>query len=143
MRRAVVVASVVVAALYSVACKPSGGSYETLVDADTVRVMIKCEGPLLTATVNPYSLNVAPKHGVTWVLDNASNVEEIEIQAKESGKWPYDGQPYKAKKNEGGKADKVKANPKGDYGYAISADCALGEKKKRIVIDPDIIIIWN
>lgn len=143
MRRAAVVASVLLAALSSVACRPSGEKYDETIGADTVKVMIRCEGPLLTATVNPYSLNVAENHGVEWVLDSASNVEEIEIRAKDAGKWPYKGQPYKAKKNAAGKADSVKANPKGTHGYAISAECDLGQTKKKIVIDPDIIIIWN
>lgn len=142
MHKAALAASVLVATLSSVACGPRELS-EATIGSDTVKVTMRCDGDVLTATVNPYSLNVKEKHGVAWVLEAASNVEEIEIEAKDALKWPYDGQPYKAKKNAAGKADKVKPNPKGDHGYAISTECTYGGKKKKIVIDPDIIIIWN
>lgn len=143
-----IVASAVVVSIFAVGCAKA-----EFVPADRtipVNVTIKCEGDSIVARVNPYSVKLtnteANKEIAEWILTSESNASEIEMTKKGSEDWPFSGNyPVKAKKNQPGKGTGVKKHDKGQhsYEYAISALCVLNGQAKKIVIDPDIIIIWT
>lgn len=143
------VASAVVVAIFAVGCaKPE---FLPADRAIPVKVTVKCEGDSIVARVNPYSVKLTNTDSdneiAEWVLtDESVNASEIEITKKGSEDWPFEGAyPVKAKKNQPGKGTGVKKHKKGQYSYeyAISALCVLNGQAKKIVIDPDIIIIWT
>ena len=139
MRSSAVVTSLVVAALSLVGCKKE---FTAASKSIPVNVSVRCVGDSVFASIRPYSINVYDDEIVEWVLDSAATVGEIEINEKQSGKWPFGGNlPYKAKKNEPGKGKDVLKSAKGQYEYVIETACTMNGEPKKILIDPDMIII--
>jgi hypothetical protein len=142
------VASAVIFSLFAVGCaKP-----EFLPPNRTlpVNVTIKCEGDSIVARINPYSISLPNSDQdrviAEWVLTPESNADQIDINKKGDEDWPFEGTlPIEAKKTKPGKGTGIKKQKAGEYPYeyTISAMCVLNGKAKKIVIDPDIIIIWN
>ena len=143
-----IVASALVVAIFAVGCaKPEFLAADRAIP---VNVTIRCEGDSIVARIKPYSVRLANTDNdneiAEWVLTDESNASEIEITKKGSEDWPFDGPyPVKAKKNQPGKGTGVKKHKKGQYSYeyAISALCVLNGQARKVVIDPDIIIIWT
>ena len=143
-----IVASAVVVSIFAVGCaKPEFLAADRAIP---VNVTIRCEGDSVVARIKPYSVRLANTDDdneiAEWVLTDESNASEIEMTKKGSEDWPFDGPyPVKAKKNQPGKGTGVKKHKKGQhsYEYAISALCVLNGQAKKVVIDHDMIIIWN
>lgn len=151
MRTSAVIAAVVAAALVSGACR-SGPLYEDTETEFPITITVTCSTDGVVARVVPSIANLTNKQNPVWTLDNTSTVSEFSIDEKKDArkeKWPYGGTlPYSGEKDKPAKGDgKVESNPPGTkktYGYSISATCTPpGGPIKSIVIDPDIIIIWN
>ena len=143
MRRLIIVVTAVAAPLMTGACtKPA----LTPRDVYPVNLTITCTGTGLQATIDPYIAEVKEGDVIEWRLSDASTAEDFEID-KKSGlfkKWPYDkGPPYKGKKNEPANAGPMKPDQVGKtFAYSVTATCTpTGGQPRKIIIDPDMIII--
>lgn len=109
---------------------------------DTVRVLFQCSG---TRSVTPWQVTLSsPADSVVWLLDEASDVDSIEIRAKRNGiglrPWPFrQGRPEGTKGRPAVQTDA--RDGKRTYPYEITAMCpGPGNSWRRAIIDPDIII---
>lgn len=143
MRRLIVVVTAFAVPLMTGACvKPP----LSIVAAYPVNVTITCTGAGLQAAIDPYIAQVTEGDEVVWTLTPESTAEDFEIDKKDGlfKKWPYDDSPpYKGDKNKPAKAGKMKDGQVGKtFAYSITATCTTpsGEKRK-VIIDPDMIII--
>lgn len=109
-----------------------------------VSVSLTCADTGMQASISPYIVQIPEGDQVEWKLTDNSTVSEIEIDKKKDGSWPYDGDlPYKGSKERAAKAGRMKSGLVGrKFGYTISGTCtSSGGEERRIVIDPDMIII--
>ena len=149
MHRSIVAASVVIVAISAVGCKAKPQFLPTVV-TEKINVKVTCDASSFTARIDPYSIELRNSQAQTrdaeWVLDNSSSVDSISINEKRQNHWPFGGNlPIKAKKNSPGKGNGVLSQPPGKYKYeyTVTAFCTFNNEPKQIVIDPDMIIIWN
>ena len=109
-----------------------------------VTVSLTCADAGMQASITPYIVQVPEGDQVEWKLAEGSTVMELEIDKKPNGSWPYDGKlPYKGGKDNPAKSGQMKGGLVGrKFGYTISGTCtSTGGEARRIVIDPDMIII--
>jgi hypothetical protein len=109
---------------------------------DTVTVLFQCQG---TRSASPWAVTLtSPEDSVVWVIDPASDVEEIEIEPKRNAlglrPWPFErGERLAARGRPA-----VQFAPRSGrrtYRYNIVAMCpGPGNSMRRTVYDPDIII---
>lgn len=142
MRRAVQLISVFCVILMGTGCSrplpPSGKIVP-------VSVRITCVGDTVNASIFPYIAQVPDSDGVTWNLVESPNVTAFEINKKKwNSAWPYSTRtPVKGDRERPAQASGMKAGLVGrKFSYNISAVCAIpGGEPRKIVIDPDMIII--
>ena len=109
-----------------------------------VSVRITCVGDTVNASIYPYIAQVPDSDGVAWSLVESPNVTEFEIGRKSNSAWPYSGKtPVKGNREMPAQANGMKPGLVGrKFSYNISAVCAIpGGEPRKIVIDPDMIII--
>lgn len=109
-----------------------------------VTVSLTCADAGMQASISPYVVQVPEGDQVEWKIAESSTVSEIEIDKKQNGSWPYDGAlPYRGGRENPPKAGRMKGGLVGrKFGYTISGTCtSAGGEARRIVIDPDMIII--
>ena len=141
MRRLILVVTIAAAPLMTGACtKPPltpGAVYP-------VSVTITCQGDGMQASISPYIAKIPEGDVIEWRLTDTSSVASIDIDKKKKyGSWPYDdGPPYNGTKERPAKAGPMKAGQADKkFGYTISGTCTTGGETRKIIIDPDMIII--
>lgn len=111
----------------------------------TVNVAVVCTADSVDISIKPYAVRVQEGDQVQWQLTAASNATEIEINRKKNfASWPYDGPlPYKGNKQTPPKAGRMKEGQANkSFPYNIIGTCKDSEgRDRRIIIDPDMIII--
>jgi hypothetical protein len=109
---------------------------------DTVTVVFQCQG---TRSASPWAVTLtSAQDSVVWVIDPASDVEEIEIEPKRNAlglrPWPFERGERMAARGR----PAVQFAPRSGrrtYRYNIVAMCpGPGNSLRRTVYDPDIII---
>lgn len=141
MRRLITVVTISTAALMTGACtKPA----LTPRAAYPVEVTVMCRGDGMQASISPYIAKIPEGDVIEWKLTDSSSVASIDIAKKKKyGAWPYeDGPPYNGTKERPAKAGPMKSGQVDKkFGYTISGTCTTGGETRKIIIDPDMIII--
>jgi hypothetical protein len=141
MRLYAVVACVAVAALTSAA------SSKQILDTNAVvavAVQITCPGDSVQASISPYIAQVPQGAQIEWTLVNSPDVPEIQIDKKAGKGWPYGNSlPYHGSAKNPAKGQSMHPNQAGKkFSYNITGTCTPeGQDPRRVVIDPDMIII--
>ena len=143
MRRVLPLVSFCIIAIAGVAC--SSGTLPISGKVVPVSVRITCASDSMNASIFPYVAQVPDSDGVTWTLVESPHVTEFEIDKKKwNSPWPYgDKPPVRGDRERPASANNMKRGLVGrKFSYNISATCtAPGREARRIVIDPDLIII--
>lgn len=100
-----------------------------------VKITITCKGGghQASAKVKPETVQVEQGQNIIWkLIINNSNNNELTIEPKQEGKWPYEAAKHTGK----GEAKTVKMKPDaaGDYYYKIRYKC----DDKDYLIDPRV-----
>lgn len=136
MRAPGLTVALLVVAVFVGACRREPPRSEPL--AGPVVISASCSENAVQSSVNPWVARVRLGHDLEWRLDAASGVGEVAIL--QINDWPYLDAPPKVRKGASGKGTRMKTTVKaGDkFQYNVSFLCPDG---RRILIDPDIIII--
>jgi hypothetical protein len=141
MRRLILMGTIAAAPLVTGACtKPA----LTPRAPYPVEVTVMCRGDGMQASISPYIAKIPEGDVIEWKLTDSSSVASIDIAKKKKyGSWPYDeGPPYKGTKENPAKAGPMKQGQVDrKFGYTISGTCTTGGETRKIIIDPDMIII--
>lgn len=125
----------------------SGCAKQTLEPGNlvTVNVAVVCTADSVDISIKPYAVRVQEGDQVAWQLTAASNVTELEINRKKRfASWPYDGPlPYRGTRENPPRAGRMKEGQADkSFPYNIIGTCRDSQgRERRIVIDPDMIII--
>lgn len=90
----------------------------------TVKINITCksERQQAKAKVDPETVTVAQDQNITWKLHiNNSNRNELTIEPKQAGHWPFEAVKHTGKGEV--KTMKMKPNAQGTYDYKIRYSC--------------------
>ena len=114
-----------------------------------VNVRVDClAGRGVSFSLTPWIATVQPGDSISWMLDDQSNAESMEVVEIKGGNknWPFAKKlPYKTRKGVGVGARTLDPVQKGGkYKYAVQAICTRTSNPysaDTVLIDPDIIII--
>jgi hypothetical protein len=110
-----------------------------------VNVRIDClAGRGVSFSLIPWVIEVQPNDSISWVLDSAATVSEMDVITKApGGPWPFQRRPpYRSTKASaaGGQA-RAAGQTQTLYRYAVSAVCVRSATQSdTVIIDPDMII---
>jgi hypothetical protein len=100
-----------------------------------IEVAITWQGDDMSLTVRPCNAYVQRGTDIEWTVQGA---DEIRIEPKNSGDWPFPGKPPAGRPGTPVAAGKVGQDA--PYGKHYSYSIILSHDGRKIDIDPDIII---
>jgi hypothetical protein len=105
-----------------------------------VTILYQCNA---TRTVSPWQVRIKQGDTGEWVLEDASDVTDFEIEKKRAlQRWLFDTwHPARGRKGEPARGDQMRATSRGTHASNLEAMCpGPGNSMQKAVIDPDTIV---
>jgi len=109
-----------------------------------VVLTVTCTGQGVNFSLSPWVVGLNAANPVEWRVNGSANTDEITIEPKDPGQWPFEEPPpYIATKSTPKRGGALKAGlqPGQVFRYTVTLQCRTPTSGPfRVVIDPDMVV---